>query len=189
MKKLFGLCAAVLLLCAALFPAKTFAADDPNSEGMQAFREALVSDSDALERIFRQDIYFASPFVMSELEILGTVEGNAFKSTGEFAIWAYGDDGSETETIIPYYLTQDGNNMTIYFQTDKQWKKFTAPTLAAAVTDLIATPTADEIEEIIAAQCLSTWTATALPIRSKQRLRNTPPTTALPTTARCRICS
>ena len=150
MKKLFGLCAAVLLLCAALFPAKTFAADDPNSEGMQAFREALLSDSDALERIFRQDIYFASPFVMSELEILGTVEDNAFKSTGEFAIWAYGDDGSETETIIPYYLTQDGNNMTIYFQTDKQWKKFTAPTLAAAVTDLIATPNADEIEEIIA---------------------------------------
>ena len=150
MKKLFGLCAAVLLLCAALFPAKTFAADDPNSEGMQAFREALVSDSDALERIFRQDIYFASPFVMSELEILGTVEGNAFKSTGEFAIWSYADDGTETETIIPYYMTQDGKNMTIYFQTDKQWKKFTAPTLAAAITDLIATPNADEIEEIIA---------------------------------------
>lgn len=150
MRKFFGLCAAVLLLCAVLFPAKTFAADDPNSEGMQAFREALVSDSDALERIFRQDIYFASPFVMSELEILGTVEGNAFKSTGEFAIWSYADDGSETETIIPYYMTQDGRNMTIYFQTDKQWKKFTAPTLAAAITDLIATPNADEIEEIIA---------------------------------------
>lgn len=150
MKRLFGLCAAVLLLCAVLFPAKTFAADDPNSEGMQAFREALVSDSDALDRIFRQDIYFASPFIMSELEILGTVEGNAFKSTGEFAIWSYGDDGSETETIIPYYMTQDGKNMTIYFQTDKQWKKFTAPSLAAAITDLIATPNADEIEEIIA---------------------------------------
>ena len=150
MKKVFGLCAAVLLLCAVLFPAKTFAADDPNSEGMQAFREALVSDSDALERIFRQDIYFASPFIMSELEIFGTVEGNAFKSTGEFATWTYGDDGSETENIIPYYLVQDGNNMIIYFKNGKDWQKFTAPTLAAAVTDLIATPTDDEIEEIIA---------------------------------------
>ena len=150
MKKLFGLCAAVMLLCAMLFPAKTFAADDPNSEGIRAFREALVSDSDALERIFRQDIYFASPFIMSELEIFGTVEGNAFKSTGELATWTYADDGSETENIIPYYLVQDGNNMIIYFQSNKKWQKFTAPTLAAAVMDLIATPTEDDIEEIIA---------------------------------------
>ena len=150
MKKLFGLCAAVMLLCAMLFPAKTFAADDPNSEGMKAFREALVSDSDALERVFRQDIFFASPFVLSELEIFGTVDGSAFKSAGEFAMWVYADDGSETETIVPYYMVQDGNNMTIYFQSNKKWQKFTAPTLAAAITDLIATPTGSEIEEIIA---------------------------------------
>jgi len=149
MKKLFGLCMAVLLLCATFMPTKTFAADDPNSEGMQAFREALVSDSDALGRIFRQDIYFASPFVMSELEIFGTVEGDTFKSTGEFAIWSYADDGSEKESIIPYYMVQNGKDMTIYFKSDKNWKKFTAPSLAAAITDLIATPTQAEIEEII----------------------------------------
>ena len=150
MKKIFGLCMAVLLLCATLMPTKTFAADDPNSEGMQAFREALVADSDALGRIFRQDIYFASPFVMSELEIFGTVEGDTFKSTGEFAIWSYNDDGSEKESIIPYYMVQSGKDMTIYFKSDKNWQKFTAPSLAAAITDLIATPTEAEIEEIIA---------------------------------------
>lgn len=150
MKKIFGLCMAVLLLCATLMPTKTFAADDPNSEGMQAFREALVADSDALGRIFRQDIYFASPFVMSELEIFGTVEGDTFKSTGEFAIWSYADDGSEKESIIPYYMVQNGKDMTIYFKSDKNWQKFTAPSLAAAITDLIATPTEAEIEEIIA---------------------------------------
>ena len=150
MKKIFGLCAAVLLLCAALFPAKTFAADDPNSEGMQAFREALVSESDSPERIFRQDIYFASPFVMCELDIFGAVEGNAFKCTGEVAVWSYGDDGSENEKIIPYYMVQDGKDMTIYFKSDKQWQKFTAPSLAAAVTDFVTTPTEAEIEEMIA---------------------------------------
>ena len=149
MKKIFGLCMAVLLLCATLMPTKTFAADDPNSEGMQAFREALVADSDALGRIFRQDIYFASPFVMSELEIFGTVEGDTFKSTGEFAIWSYNDDGSEKESIIPYYMVQNGKDMTIYFKSDKQWQKFNAPSLAAAIMDLIATPTDSEIEEII----------------------------------------
>ena len=150
MRKFFGLCAAIMMLCLTIFPAKTFAADDPNSEGMQAFRQALTSDSDALERIFRQDIFFASPLFVSELEIYGTVEDNAFKSTGEFALWTYNDDGTETEKIIPYYLTQDGKNMTIYFKADKQWEKFTTPSLAAAVMDMITTPNAAEIEEIIA---------------------------------------
>ena len=144
------LCVALLVLCAMIFPAKTFAADDPNSEGMKAFREALVSDSDALERIFRQDIFFASPFVIGELEIYGTVEKNEFRSTGDFSIWTYNDDGSESETVVPFYLVQNGNDMTIYYKTGKQWEKFITPSLAAAVTDMIATPTEAEIEEIIA---------------------------------------
>ena len=70
MKKFFGLCATVLLLCAMIFPAKSFAADDPNSEGIKAFREALVSKTDSDDRVFRHDILFASPFIQSELEIL-----------------------------------------------------------------------------------------------------------------------
>lgn len=154
MKKFFNrfthLCAAILLLCVMIFPAKSFAADDPNSPGMKAFREALLSDSDALGRIFRQDIFFASPFIMSELEIYGTVEGQEFRSTGDFSIWTYNDDGSESEKIIPYYMVQNGTDMTIYFKPDKQWEKFTAPTLAAVIMDIIATPTAAEVEEIIA---------------------------------------
>lgn len=150
MKKFFKLCAAiVLVLSVAIFPAKTSAADT-ESEGMKAFRQALTQDSDALNRIFRQDIFFASPFIIGELEIYGTVEGEAFKSTGDFALWTYNDDGSETEKIIPYYMVQNGKEMTIYFKTDKQWEKFTAPNLAADVMDMIATPNAAEIEEIIA---------------------------------------
>ena len=113
-KWLARLCVTLLVLSATLFPAKSFAADDPNSEAMQAFREALTSDSDALDRIFRQDIFFASPFIMSELDIYGTVEGNEFRSTGDFSIWTYNDDGSETEKIIPYYMVQSGKAMTIY---------------------------------------------------------------------------
>ena len=151
MKKFFGLCAAiVLVLGAVIFPAKSFAAG-AESEGMKAFRQALTQDSDALERIFRQDIFFASPFIISELEIYGMAEDeNSFKSSGDFSLWIYNDDGTETEKVIPYYLTQNGNEMTIYFKSDKQWEKFTTPTLAAAVMDMIATPDAKEIEEIIA---------------------------------------
>ena len=150
MKKFFGLCAALLLLCAVIFPAKTFAADDPNSEGIKAFREALLSDSDAADRIFRQDIFFASPFIVSELDILGMADGDTFKSSGDFSIWVYNDDGTETEKIVPYYLIQNGKDMDIYFKADKEWEKFTAPSLAAVVTDFITTPTPEEVEEIIA---------------------------------------
>ena len=147
MKKFFGLCAAIMLLCAMIFPAKTFAEE---SEGMAAFREALLSDSDAADRIFRQDILFASPFVQAELEILGMADGDTFKSTGEFSLWIYTDDGSVTEQVIPYYMIQNGKNMDIYFKSDKKWSKFTTPSLAAVVTDFITTPTPEEVEEIIA---------------------------------------
>ncbi|MBR4151885.1 MAG: hypothetical protein IKT98_02875 [Selenomonadaceae bacterium] len=147
MKRFFGLCAAIMLLCAMIFPAKTFAEE---SEGMAAFREALLSDSDAADRIFRQDILFASPFVQAELEILGMADGDTFKSTGEFSLWIYTDDGSVTEQVIPYYMIQNGKNMDIYFKSDKKWSKFTTPSLAAVVTDFITTPTPEEVEEIIA---------------------------------------
>ena len=148
MKKFLS--AALLLLCAVIFPAKTFAADDPNSEGMKAFREALLADSDAPNRIFRQDIFFASPFIVSELDILGMADGDTFKSSGDFSIWVYNDDGTETEKIVPYYMIQSGKDMNIYFKSDKQWEKFTAPSLAAVITDFIATPSESEVEEIIA---------------------------------------
>ena len=148
MKKFLS--AALLLLCAVIFPAKTFAADDPNSEGMKAFREALLADSDAPDRVFRQDIFFASPFIVSELDILGMADGDTFKSSGEFSVWVYNDDGTETEKIVPYYMIQSGKDMNIYFKSDKQWEKFTAPSLAAVITDFIATPSESEVEEIIA---------------------------------------
>ena len=154
MKKFFDLLArlsiAVLLLGAVIFPAKSFAADDPNSEGMKAFREALLADSDAEDRVFRQDIFFASPMFFAELDIMGMVEGTSFNSTGSMSFWAYNEDGTENETTIPYYMVQDGKIMTIYFKPDKQWQKFTAPSLAAAITDIVATPTEADVEEIIA---------------------------------------
>ena len=149
MKKFFGLCAALLMLCAVIFPAKTFAADDPNSEGIQAYREALTSYSTDKEKVFRQDILFASPYVQAELDFLGTVDKNVFKSTGDFTLWIEGEDGTTTERSIPFYMTQSGKDMTIYFKADKKWEKFTAPSLAADILDMLASPTPEEVEEMI----------------------------------------
>ena len=145
MKKFFGILAAILMLCAIIFPAKTFAEEN---DAMAAFREALTT-SDGMNKIFRQDILFTSPLIMSELYILGMADGDTLKATGDLSIWFYNDDGTETEKIIPYYMIQNGKNMDIYFKADKNWEKFTAPSLAAVITDMIATPTPEEVEEII----------------------------------------
>ena len=150
MKKFFSLCAALLMLCAVIFPVKTFAADDPNSEGIKAYREALTSYSAESEKIFRQDILFASPLVQAELDFFGMIDGNNFKSTGDFTLWIENDDGTTTEKTIPFYMTQSGKDMIVYFKGEKQWEKFTAPSLASSIMDMIATPTSEEIEEIIA---------------------------------------
>ena len=147
MKKIFRLPVALLVLSLILLPIKTFAAE---SEGMQFFREALLKDSDSLDRLFREDVFFASPFVQGELEILGMVDGDIFKSAGELSFWQYKEDGTSIMKAIPFHMTQSGKDMVIYFSTDeKNWKKFTAPTLAAAVMDFIATPTEAEVDEII----------------------------------------
>ena len=149
MKKIFRLLVALFVLSAALLPTRTFAAEE--SEGIKFFREALTNDSDALDRLFHQDVFFASPFVQGELELLGMVDGDIFKSAGELSIWQYKEDGTSALNSIPFHMEQRGNDMVIYFRPDeKNWKKFTAPTLAAAVMDFIATPDAAEVEQIIA---------------------------------------
>lgn len=149
MTKIFRLIVALLVLSAALLPTRTFAAEE--TEGIKFFREALTKDSDALGRLFHQDFYFASPFVQGELELLGMVDGDVFKSAGELSIWQYKNDGTSLSRSIPFHMEQRGNDMLIYFSPDeKNWQKFTAPSLAAAVTDFITTPTPDEIEQIIA---------------------------------------
>ena len=144
---LWKLLAAVLVTCALFVPAKTFAAEDA---GMAAFREILENDSDPSDRLFRQETFIlAMPFI-GELDFLGMIDkGNVFRAAGDLSYWINNDDGSVTEQIIPFYLVQDKNNMTIYFKQDKNWNKLVTPTLAATVADTVATPTPEEIQKMI----------------------------------------
>lgn len=151
MKKIFSplvkLLAVLFAAGALLVPAETSAADP---EGMAAFREILENDSDPSDRIFRQDTFFlAMPFI-GELDFLGMVDkGDVFKATGDFSYWIYNEDGSVSEKMIPFYIVQDKDQLTLYFKQEKQWEKIVAPTLAAKIADMIATPTGDEIQKMI----------------------------------------
>ena len=151
MKKIFSplvkLLAVLFAVTAMFTPATTSAADD---DGMAMFREILEKDSDPSDRIFRQDTFFlAMPFI-GELDFLGMVDkGDVFKAKGDLNYWIYNDDGTVTEKMIPFYLVQDKDNLTLYFKQDKVWEKVVAPTLAAKIADTVATPTGDEIQKML----------------------------------------
>ena len=118
-------------------------------DAMEIFRETVYETSRFDTRIFHQDIFFVLPSAVGELDFLGGVDGTKFTVAGDFGFWMTSDSGETTEKEVPFYLTQDGDNMTFYFQSDKKWKKMTAPTAAAKITDAFATPTLQEMEDQI----------------------------------------
>lgn len=144
MKKIFW----ALALCLTMLFSSTVFAEDIDAR--QALREAMTANAGEDNRVFHQDVLFFVPTFQGELEIFGATENNSFKSSGELNFWATMDNGNSTVLTIPFYLVQTAKDMKIYFETDKKWYQFQSPSVAAAVTDMVATPTDEELEEMIA---------------------------------------
>ncbi len=121
----------------------------PNDEGMAAFREAISATAKPETRIFREDVLFITPSAQGELDFIGSTEGNTFKAAGNLAFWLNSSSGEDVDLKIPFYITQVGNEMKLYYETDKKWKVITAPLAAANAIDYLATPTPEQLEEII----------------------------------------
>ena len=135
------------LLIGALGINSVSAAENPDA--MQAFREAVTNSADA-NRILHEDIYFVVPTVQSELDFIGKRDGENFKMAGDFSLWTADKSGNYSELQIPFYVTQNAKDMQIYYALDKKWKKFQSPSLAASMTDIIATPTDKQLDDMIA---------------------------------------
>lgn len=118
-------------------------------DAMEIFLETIYETSKLDDRIFHQEIYFVLPGVSSELEFIGGISGKKFNAAGDFGFWMTGDNGQLNEIEVPFYLAQDGESMTLYFQTDKKWKKMTAPVPAAQLADTFATLNAQQIQDQI----------------------------------------
>ena len=143
MKKIF---LALTLCFAMIFSAKVSAEE---VDAMQAFREAVLANSDEDNRPFHEDFLFAIPSFQGELEFIGVPDKDAFKAAGNLEFWLTDDSGNLNDVVIPFYLTQVGKDMKIYFQDEKKWYVFQSPSVAAVMTDIIATPTAQETEEFM----------------------------------------
>jgi len=88
--------------------------------------------------------------MQSELEFIALSDETQFKSAGSFNCWITDDSGNTNDLEIPFYVTQNEKDMQLYFKTDKNWSKFQAPSIAAKVTDIVATPTEKEVQDMIA---------------------------------------
>lgn len=130
-----------------LIGGKASAAD---AEAMQIFRETVTQNSGRDTRPFHFDIYFVMPQATANLEFLGATEGkDSLKLNGSFGLWLIDDDGNPNDFDVPFYVAQDKNTMTVYFQDEKKWKKITSPVSVANTVDKIATPDAQELEQLV----------------------------------------
>lgn len=143
LKKFFG---ATVLSLTLLFNSTTQAEE---IDGKQALREAMLASAVEDDRVFHQDILFYVPGLQGGMELFGLATNDSFQSSGEFLLWATADDGSASEIDVPFYITQKGKDMKIYYQTNKKWYQYQSPALAATIMDAVATPSNAEIEEMI----------------------------------------
>ncbi len=141
------------LVCGSLmvgsFGTAAAAEEAPAIDGMEAFREAIVTPSKPDKRVFLQDLQFFMPALRGQLDLMGYTKGHNLKVSGNLEFVITGDDGNTVETAIPFFMDQKKKEMAIYFRPDKTWYKFQTPTLAAAATDDIATPDEKDIENIL----------------------------------------
>ena len=118
-------------------------------ESLAAFREAVEKTSKIDSRVSRADFYFVVPTMQSELEVMGIADDKVLKAKGEVDFWFTNDNGMTAHDEYPFYITQADKDMAIYYQLEKKWYKLKLPSLAAAITDMIATPNPNEVEEMM----------------------------------------
>ena len=118
-------------------------------DAMEIFRETVYETARIDDRIFHQDIFFVVPSAVGELEFIAGTEGSKIRVAGNAGFWMTSDNGELTEVEVPFYIAQTDSEMTIYFQTDKKWKKKTAPLAAGQITDTFLTPNLQQIQSQI----------------------------------------
>lgn len=138
-----------MTLCLTILFGAKVQAEEIQVDAMQAFREALTENASEDDRAFNQDLLFIGPTVQGELEFIAVAGDDHFDASGNLEFWARDNVGNVSDIIVPFYAKQIGKDMKIYFQLEKKWYQFQSPSLAAAVTDMVASPTEAELEEFI----------------------------------------
>lgn len=156
MSKIFKLAASIFLVVALCFSftlensvsaASKDSKPKQDAKAMRLFRQSLLNTVGDTNQIFRQFFIFMVPDFQGELTFNGKVDGHTLAIAGELGFWMTGNDGKTTDFETPFYITQSGKDMVFYYKTDNQWTKYSAPSVAANLMDVITSPTKEEIEK------------------------------------------
>ena len=154
MKKFFNICGRLflaLMVCSLfLFNGSAEAAKTKGTaKDLAAYKEAVTKPTTAGNAFFNEYFLFFTPMAQCELDFNGfSGKDDVTKMKGAFKFWFTDQNGDTSETDVPFYISHKDKDMTIYFNTGDMWRKFEAPTVAAAAADIVATPNQDETEEV-----------------------------------------
>ena len=130
----FARVAAVAAVSGTLFfggNADAATAEDP---GMAAFREAYLGQTDNT-RMIDQDLTLISTNFHLEMDSKAQVTAdNVMRMSGTLS-WTYTNlqKNYSTNSTIPFYIEQSGNDMELYVQRRGKWSKMLLPGLPAGI--------------------------------------------------------
>lgn len=157
MNKFLKLVASVFLVVAFCFAYtldnSVSAASNSNAQdkkAMRAFRDSIFATANDKNQVLHQFLIFMMPDFQSELELNAKITGHSMNMSGDFGIWMLDDKGIVNDFDFPFYVTQNNDNMIVYYKADEAWQKYSTPSIAGYLADLIASPTKDEIDREMA---------------------------------------
>lgn len=129
--------AAVAAVSAALFFGGNADAATVEDSGMAAFREAYFGQLKNT-RMVDQDLTLISTNFHLELDSKAQVTvDDVMRMSGNLS-WTYTNlkKNYSTNSLIPFYIEQSGNDMTLYVQRRGRWSKMVLPGLPAGIVNL-----------------------------------------------------
>lgn len=109
----------------------------PEDEGMAAFREAYMGRF-AVTRMIDQDLTLISTNFHLDIDSKGQVTADGVMRMSGTLAWTYTNlqKNYSTNSTIPFYIEQAGNEMTLYVQRRGKWSKMILPGLPAGIATL-----------------------------------------------------
>lgn len=135
--KRFAKIAAVAAISGTFLFGGTADAATTNDAGMAAFREAYMGRL-ANERMIDQDLTLISTNFHLDVDSKGQVTDDGVMRMSGTLSWTYTNlkKNYSTNSRIPFYIEQVGNDMTLYVQRRGKWSKMLLPGLPSGIATI-----------------------------------------------------
>ena len=131
-----------------LFGGNNVADAATEDEGMAAFREAYMGQLEPT-RMIDQDLSLISTNFHLDIDSKGQVTADGVMSMGGNLSWTYTNlqKNYSTNSTIPFFIEQRGNDMTLYVQRRGKWSKMLLPGLPSGIVTIWKSSEIDMLRE------------------------------------------